>query len=582
MFDSLFVNLQQWWQNVYLWWSQRPLFGSELAYTPTINVSGYLSLLAFSVAVFTLSGPKFQIRQATATLPFRPLFFWVLIFSGIITFGLAAQDLLDFTLTEKVNPSLVNFFVAGLLALLIIYWMKICFVRPPRFTKLTARRYFGQTFSYVANGSRDELLALARELFWEMADIIKRCPKRDRTRLERQDERRLSETEKYAHNLLLLLSDTRFCDVVVDEIPTFPAHVVQEMIRLKRYDVPTHLFIRRMVIAFLSKPKSALFVENEWLGQGYIGEAKPITNAIFSEWHKVEHFEGGVESPLDLDYPYADSWDTDTWRVYFGIARAYAEGLAKSGRGSASGRGIYYILKTTARAYERIGKLESYESVRDPHNPYWHASEANHFVRDLVKIFSEVDDYVYFDRSSDYDYGDDLASKIAKLAFEAIYHAAEINTVEFRMWDVQHNLVWTMLERYPAKDTKIIKMARRKLRRMIWDEVRRMDAFPNYKGARYIRFCLNVLGFYEESTQRKDPLERDAWPLTKCISSWVERRYSELVKTNPPIAEFLLPANITYDNDKNCLVRSRLDEMTGKNKQKLFVLRAPTSSSARK
>lgn len=578
--ESLFASLEQWWNNLSLWWSLRPSFGSDSGYSPAVDVGGFLGLLAFSVAVFTLSGPKFQIRQSTAILPFRPLFFWVLIIAGAITFGLQALALLDFQFPEQFNPSLINLIVAGILAILIVYWMKICFIGPPRFTRLTARRYFDQTFSYVANGSRDELLALARELFREIPEIIKRCPKYERFPLPGKTRQKPSETEKYAHNLLLLLSDTRFCDVVVDELPAFPAHVVQQMIRLRRYDVPAHLIVRRMVIAFLSKPKSALFVENEWLGQGYIGESKPITNAIFYNWHKVEQFEGGVESPLDLDYPYAASWDTETWRVYFGMARAYAQGLAKSKSGSASARGVYHVIETTKRAYEQIGRLEKYESLHDPHNPYWHANEANRFINDLVKIFSEADDYVYFDRGSDYDYGDDLASKLAKLTCEALYHASEVNTVEFRMWDVQHNLVWTMLERHPGKDTEIQRMARRKLRRMIWDEVKRMDDFPNYKGARYIRFCLNVLGFYEQSVHRKDPLGRDAWPLTKCISAWIARRYSELVESHPPIAEFMLPANITYDKKKNRLIRTKLDEMTGREKTKSFALKPPASGTA--
>ncbi len=140
------------------------------------------------------------------------------------------------------------------------------------------------------------------------------------------------------------------------------------------------------------------------------------------------------------------------------------------------------------------------------------------------------------------------------------------------MWDVQHNTVWSPIWMSEVKDTKIMKMVRRKLRRMIWNEIVRMDAFPNYKGAAYVRFCLNVLGFDDESLHRNDGSGRDHWPLAKVVAGWVKKNYQTIAISRPPVAAAMLPANIEYDRDAQILVRTHVDPFTGVPRLKSFAL----------
>ena len=106
-----------------------------------------------------------------------------------------------------------------------------------------------------------------------------------------------------------------------------------------------------------------------------------------------------------------------------------------------------------------------------------------------------------------------------------------------------------------------------------------MDRFPNYKGARYIRFCLNVLDFYDESIHRRASLDRDSWTVTKVVSRWVENNYQTIAKTHPPVAEAMLPANIEYDPAMQILIRTKDNSLTGVPRVKKFKLKpskAPT------
>lgn len=544
-------------------------------YTPLLDISGFLGILAFSVAVFTLTSPKYQIRQATAIISFRPLFFSTLLISAFVSFAVEACILYGIPVPNFIRPNTINYLITAAIAILILYWMMICFIRPPRFSRFTAKHFFQQTYVHITNGSKEEMLALAREIMREAPRLIRHTPRKKCHYFEDDTPVKLSALQANAHYITSLLSDTRFCDVVASEIPSFPAHMVQVAVELERFDVPIHLMVRRVVIAMLNKPGSALFVENEWLDQGFIGDAKPITRSIFGNWSLLEGYELALEAPLDLDYPHARSWDTDTWRVYFGMAREYVRGLTSNGRVNWDSQGMRHILQTTERAYEQLGDLKKYEETFSPYNPSRHAREANAFLKDLVKSFDESNGWVDFDRRDDFRYGHDLSSNIAALLFETIFTAAQVNTKDFRMWDIQRNTIWAPIERHEIRDIKIMKMVRRKLRRMIWDEIRRMDGFPNYKGAAYIRFCLNVLGFYDESVHRSDTLEKDSWALAKVVSRWVKENYQMIAISHPPVAEAMLPANIEYDQDAQTLIRTQDDTLTGVPRRKTFALDPP-------
>ena len=381
------------------WWDQSSVVVTRADYIPMLDVSGFLGMLAFAVAVFTLTSPKFEIRQATAIIPFRPLFFGTLLVSAIIMFAIEACIIFEVRVPDFLNPNTINFLITTAIALLTLYWMKICFIRPPRFSSLTSKHFFHQAYRHIANGSKEEMVALAREIMREAPRLIRHTPRIKRRPFEDDKPVKLSALQTHARYLNSLLSDTRFCDAVAKEIPSFPARMVEVAVELERYDAPIQLMVKRTVIAMLSDPGSALFVENEWLEQGFIGDTKPITRSIFGNWHLLEGYELGLEAPLDLDYPYARSWDTDTWRVYFGMAREYVRGLTSKGRANWDARGIHHILQTAEKAYEQLGDLKKYEDTFSPYNPTWHAKEANEFISDLVKAFDESNGWVGCKRS---------------------------------------------------------------------------------------------------------------------------------------------------------------------------------------
>jgi hypothetical protein len=231
-------QLSNYWTTICKWWIEGLHLVSRDEYTPILDTTGFLGIIAFSIALFTLSGPKFQFRQATALLPLRQLFFAILFGSALATFLTEAFVLYGVKFPAFIDPNTVNFLIAVLIAFLVLYWMLISFIRSPRFSRYTAPNFFHQTFIFITNGSREELLGLAHELMGAIPRLVANSPSQRSSHLPDEEQSKVTKVESYAHDLMYLLSDPRFCDVIAEEVPTFAAYLVEEMVRQKKYDAP--------------------------------------------------------------------------------------------------------------------------------------------------------------------------------------------------------------------------------------------------------------------------------------------------------------------------------------------------------
>jgi hypothetical protein len=58
-----------------------------------------------------------------------------------------------------------------------------------------------------------------------------------------------------------------------------------------------------------------------------------------------------------------------------------------------------------------------------------------------------------------------------------------------------------------------------------------MSRFPNFKGAAFLGFCLNVLGLVLVKTDKRH--DRDSKALKKAILSWTKTKFAWLHSYNP-------------------------------------------------
>lgn len=67
------------------------------------------------------------------------------------------------------------------------------------------------------------------------------------------------------------------------------------------------IFARNIVNEAISNKESFIYHEAEWYDSGLIGQKKPITQAIFSNFDMVESIETMFHAPFL-------KWDADQWK----------------------------------------------------------------------------------------------------------------------------------------------------------------------------------------------------------------------------------------------------------------------------
>ncbi|MDF5912950.1 hypothetical protein P4W15_16340 [Morganella morganii] len=99
------------------------------------------------------------------------------------------------------------------------------------------------------------------------------------------------------------------------------------------------------------------------------------------------------------------------------------------------------------------------------------------------------------------------------------------------------------------------KRPKKKLIRKLYDEIKDIDRRANFKNAYIAGMILNVLGLKTEPNYffRKD---KELIFIQKITQKIIKENFTRIVKDQPQVADSMLPKNITFDQDKNCLIKT--------------------------
>jgi hypothetical protein len=96
------------------------------------------------------------------------------------------------------------------------------------------------------------------------------------------------------------------------------------------------------------------------------------------------------------------------------------------------------------------------------------------------------------------------------------------------------------------------RIVQHKARRLIYDDIVEMEQFPNFKSARILGMCLNVMGWHPDVGSFRE----ESRALKKVVVAWTKRNYKWLYQLNPHIAEECLVEEIVYDPKLNRLLKT--------------------------
>ena len=466
------------------------------------------------------------------------------------------------------TPATWQGILGGLFLLTFLAWVWFAFIRPPIYGRMNAERYGTILYRIILEGSPSELAVIADELTRSVKSLIRHATdlgKFESLQVHDADEnkpqRNPPKVTEHADFILQLISDKRFCRATVDSSPGTALAVFHEMAKTNKHGVQVEIFAKNILNEALVNRNSFLFHEAEGYESGLMGYHKPVSQAMFSNYRMVET----IGTLLDLDVLGRRKLDSAQWEAYCRVVLITFRDYVETGFWSHS-----FVLHQAMR-YIRSAASDLYK-INGVTNSGWNDDIQDRlrvvveFINDAVEILDKKGVPYHLQlrvREKDHKtFYDHLASMI----FEVIFSASAVRSPAGLCWHIQHNAVWESLFNFYRLDGAAGKIVKFKVRRLIYDEVTLMKSIPNFKGARIIGFCLNVMGL----TVREGDYNQDSKALKKAVLSWTKKNYAGLHSCNPYMAEKCLVDGMAYDEENLKLVKT-YDPLKGLRREPNYV-----------
>lgn len=515
--------------------------------------SEFLAGLALMILAWTIADVRYRFRVEVAPLPLKIITFFVVVFVGlstILTDLWRASGWLVLSQTF-ITSAIWQAFLGFTFFITFLIWIWFAFISPPVFGKLNSKYYMSAIYRYIIEGVSTNLVIIADELSYSAPQIIKYAPERQTFQKNdntvKQEKINITQVEIHAHHLLDLIADKRFCRVIIESSPITALAFFEEISDQNKYNVNIPIFARNIVNEAISNKESFIYHEAEWYDSGFIGEAKPITQALFSNFDMVESIETMFDAPFL-------KWDADQWEAYSRVVLITIESLS-SKRLINHNYTIYHAIDNLEKSVTDLNKLNGVINLWE-NDTYQRLRVAINFIENFLKLLEEKNanekiklrsigkENFYSDRT--------IYDHLANMLFEIISKASFIkNSTEY--WTIYYNTIWSEFFNFYTFNSYVGKAFKFKLRRLIYNEILRMNEFPNFQGAALLGFCLYLFGF---KINKNSEDYRDTVALHTVVLNWTKKNFAALYDFNPRVAEQCLIDNMTYDHEKRRITRA--------------------------
>jgi hypothetical protein len=304
-------------------------------------------------------------------------------------------------------------------------------------------------------------------------------------------------------------------------------------------------FAKNIVSEALANKDSFIFHEAEEYESGLLGYHKPLTQAMFSNYPMVEE----IGTLLDPDFPAMQIWDATQWEAYCRLVLTTFRDYVDRSFGTHSYvlyRAKGHIEDNAISDLYKLDGLTKSDWDKDVQGEVQRLWVVVQFINDAIKILDKKDvpKHLLIRMRKRRREVETFYDHLADMIFKIIFAASAIRSPFGLCWTIQHNSVWGELFNFDHNEGPAGKIIKFKVRRLIYDEIKGMKRFGgNYKAARILGFCLNIMSF----TPTDQSYFRDSKALHKAILSWVKKNYASLYSDNPHLAEACLVDGFKYD-----------------------------------
>lgn len=357
-------------------------------------------------------------------------------------------------------------------------------------------------------------------------------------------------------DMLLLIANRRFCRHLVSSSPLTAIRFLDAVAEAKAYDVPIGLFAQNVSTEAIRNKDSSLYHEDEGYNSGLLGYIKPFSHALYGNYELVEALQH--HSPLDIQYKLVWAWDADQFETYCRVTlmtlKSYLQGGHWGKHSYVLTRALHDIQETTSRAILDIKKSGD-DYLSDASDRLRVGVD---FIKDSINAIGELNPppeprtlrIRRQDRNRLRD--DDFYDRLAEAMFEIIHSAAYIKGPPDKAWSIHHNAVWGDFFGL-SNDGQAWKIVQFKVRRLLYDEICDLESLRNYKAARVLGICLNVMGL---KMGKRSGYGQDYAALKAAVLTLTQRNYLRLRERNVEIADACLIGSITFDAEQSRLIKT--------------------------
>ncbi len=550
---------------------------NDVGDTPRLfGLSDYITALALLLVLLSVSDFRTKYRLSFLSRDLRTSAFWVAASIGglilVSDYWFEKQLPIPQLLNDHTNIQLA---LAALFLLAILYVNYVAFLRPPKFSGSNCERYTRSLFSVIGEGNTERMAVAADELRRSISKVVELAAQVP-PNIPGANFPPPSKAAGIAHDLLLLLGDRRFCRTVATQAPWLASDIFWELRDHPQAAKALGPFSSNVSAELIMGVDTILHQEDSGAFSGLIGESQPLSTAIYGSWSVVEACSQRGFGPLDLQYQSTQEMGELQADAFARVALMFADDFFEKTRGNVHSYALYRCMSAFEHMASHllpINDAEDYGHMGE----YKRLRAAVEFASGLVELLDKHNiepDYWYRVDPS----GQCWYDRISKLFVDIIFSATAVSTSDWRHWHIQHNTVWNGL--FPwANETQAGRHIKHKVTRLIWSEISEMSKWPNFKGARLLGFCLNVLGL--KLLPRKNQSRRDDfYPLQKLATEWTRKNYARVAVSDPKVAEAILLGSITYDSNSHKIVKTFSSDLGNKPNQHTLELLPASPVSA--
>lgn len=535
---------------------------SNIAASSIFRFSDFITALALLLVVYTITDVRFRFRIAIARHSVHSLTFYLIGILGLAVLltdvWVAQQWYVPAAIEMFVSQSIWRGFMGAFFLSLPMIWLYYGYIRPPVFGKNNYEKFVRTLYTIILKGSDSELSVIANELARSARTLVTLCRpvRRNWENDEKEDVRRRyrADVSDYAHDLLLLLANRKLCRHILEASPITAMAIFEEMTDQGKYAIPVGSFASNVSTEAIHNKDSVLYHEGDGYISGLMGYRKDFTQAVYGNYRLVESLATNGTSQLDISYDIVRSWDARQLEAYGRAVLITFKDYLDSNYWRVHSYALYRSLERLKYSCMDLYKLRDVDDLYES-DIFRRLEVVVEFVKKAVDLIGEVDPLpppLFRVRRDRYPLEADFYDHFAHLMFEIILAASSVKLSPDKCWSIHYSAVWGQFFGLTGGD-KAWGIVHHKLRRLLYDEIVRLEKMPNFKSSRILGFCLNVLG----PIFRKDVnIYRETNALHKVVLGWTRKNYLKLTKDNPDVAESCLIGSISFDKETHRIVKT--------------------------